>query len=80
MTTISEDIFLFGVCVKIDEHLDAIVMLKDVLLDVHDLFWSLLLWGFPAAIEIVACEVAAGVAQNYPIWVDHGDYLYYVLL
>lgn len=38
MTTISEDIFLFGVCVKIDEHLDAIVMLKDVLLDVHNLF------------------------------------------
>lgn len=80
MAAIGEYVFLFGMGMEIDEHLYSIVMLEDVLLYVHDLFWSLLFWGFPASVEIVACEVAAGVAEDDSIRVDHGYYLYYVLL
>ena len=38
MAAVSEYVFLFGMGVEIDEHLYSVVMLEDVLFDVHYLF------------------------------------------
>ncbi len=38
MATIREYVFLLGMGMKIEKHLNSIVMLEDMLFNIHDLF------------------------------------------
>lgn len=62
MTSIGKYILLLGVSMQIDEHVDPLLILEDMPFYVKDLLTFLKLRRLPASIEVVTCEIAAGVA------------------
>lgn len=61
MTAIGEDVLLFGVGVEVDEHLNAILVLHYILFYCVDLLASVWPGHSPAAVEVIACDVASRI-------------------
>jgi hypothetical protein len=73
MTAIGKHTFFLGMRMEIDEHSDAVLKLQDIFFDGEDLSAAIGVRCLPAAVEVVTCDVAAGVAQDDAVRVEHWD-------
>jgi len=75
MTTVSKHIFLLRVRMEVYKHFYSILILHYVLLYCIDLLTSIKTSHSPAAVKVIASNVASRVTQNDPIGIDHWHYL-----
>ena len=73
MTSIGKDTFLFGVGMQINKHSNSFLVIEDISFYCMDLSGAIGSTSFPCSVEVIACNVAARIAQNYSIRVDHGN-------
>ena len=80
MAAIGEDVFLFGMGVEVNKHGNSMPVLKNIFFDLINFLASVCLSISPTSVQVETSDVAPRIAQNYPIWIHHRNYLHYIVL